>query len=153
MGTKVVYKQGSKQTYLGLASRLSNALYFCTDTKELYKGDDLYSDGLRFVSSISTLPEFSKASDGILYYCQAEETCFVLNETRDDWLCLFPRDRFPTLTEAQAWIQKYDCAGRIITVQNGEEWTPYIVKNDKTLSPFQSAPIDIKAIDGGTAFV
>lgn len=99
------------------------------------------------------MPEFSKASDGILYYCQAEETCFVLNETRDDWLCLFPRDRFPTLTEAQAWIQKYDCAGRIITVQNGEEWTPYIVKNDNTLSPFQSAPIDIKVIDGGTAFV
>lgn len=153
MGTKVVYKQGSKQTYLGLTSRLSNALYFCTDTKELYKGDDLYSDGLRFVASISALPEFSKAADGILYYCQAEETCFVLNEARDDWLCLFPRDRFPTLTEAQTWIQKYDCAGRIITVQNGEEWTPYIVKNDKTLSPFQSAPIDIKVIDGGTAFV
>lgn len=126
MGTKVVYKQGSKQTYLGLTSRLSNALYFCTDTKELYKGDDLYSDGLRFVSSISTLPEFSNAADGILYYCQAEKTCFVLNEARNDWLCLFPRDRFPTLTEAQAWIQKYDCAGRIITVQNGEEWTPYI---------------------------
>ena len=47
MAVKVRYKQGTKQQYLALPERLSNALYWCTDTRELFKGDQLYSDGVR----------------------------------------------------------------------------------------------------------
>lgn len=86
MATKVAYKQGTKKTYLGLAQKLPNALYFCTDTKELFRGDDLLSDGVRLVASFSALPQFEQAADGILYFCEDSGCGYVLNETRDAWI-------------------------------------------------------------------
>lgn len=88
MATKVSYKQGTKATYLGLTTRYSNALYFCTDTKELFKGDDLYTDGLRFVQNYDALPEFSKAADGVIYYAMEEGASYVLLPARNGWLRL-----------------------------------------------------------------
>lgn len=82
----VRYIQGLKATYLGLSEHLSNALYFCTDTKELFKGDDLYSDGVRLVANHEALPEYAVAADGILYVCEDNSTGFVLNSTRDGWI-------------------------------------------------------------------
>lgn len=82
---KVSYKQGLKSTYLGLSERLATALYFCTDTHELFKGDDLYTDGLRVVVSHAALPEFTKAAEGKIYYCADSKCGYVLNETRDGW--------------------------------------------------------------------
>ena len=86
MAVKVLYKQGTKATYLGLSSRQSNALYFCTDTRELFKGNDLYSDGLRIVASYNMLPAFAKAADGILYFCEDNGCGYVLNAARNAWL-------------------------------------------------------------------
>lgn len=86
MATKVSYKQGSKATYLKLTTRSPAALYFCTDTRELFKGDDLYSDGLRLVSSFSALPAFSVAADGILYFCEDNGCGYVLNTARTAWI-------------------------------------------------------------------
>lgn len=83
---KVLYKHGTKATYLGLPERLPNALYFCTDTHELFKGDDLYSDGLRLVESYANLPAFEEAADGILYFCKDSGCGYVLNESRDNWI-------------------------------------------------------------------
>lgn len=85
MSAKVSYKQGTKKTYKSLPSHLSNALYFCTDTKELFKGDDLYSDGLRLVASYSALPKFESAAEGILYYCEDGKCGYVLNAAGDGW--------------------------------------------------------------------
>lgn len=86
MAAKVSYKQGTKKTYLSLIERSSNALYFCTDTKELFKGDDLYSDGLRIVASFDALPSFDVAADGILYFCENSGCGYVLNAARNAWL-------------------------------------------------------------------
>lgn len=85
MATKVVYKQGTKETYLGIAQKLPNALYFCTDTKELFRGDDLLSDGVRLVTSFSELPQIKHAADGILYFCEDSGCGYILNRTRDAW--------------------------------------------------------------------
>lgn len=86
MAIKVSYKQGTKATYLGLLNRDPYALYFCTDTKELFRGDDLYSDGLRLVSSFDALPSFALAADGILYFCKDNGCGYVLSENRDEWI-------------------------------------------------------------------
>ncbi len=85
MAAKVLYKQGTKSTYLSLLTKNPNALYFCTDTYELYRGNDLYSDGLRLVASYDALPEVAKAADGILYICADSGNGYVLNERRDGW--------------------------------------------------------------------
>ena len=58
------------------------------------------------------------------------------------------------LTEAQAWVKTYDCAGHIISVHNGSDWVPYIVSADGKLSPVNTGDIsvgDVKVIDGGAA--
>lgn len=86
MAVKVLYKHGTKQTYLNLAERSPNALYWCTDTKELFKGDDLYSDGVRLVESYAGLPAFEFAADGILYVCKDTGNGYVLNEARNKWV-------------------------------------------------------------------
>lgn len=83
---KVRYVQGKKASYLALDSYDPLALYFCTDTNELFKGDQLYSDGVRIVLNYESLPAFSVAADGILYYCKSNGCGYVLNEERNGWL-------------------------------------------------------------------
>lgn len=89
MAVKVLYKRGLKETYLGLKERSANALYFCTDSKELYKGDDLYTDGLRIVDRYEALPVLTAAADGKLYLCEDTGNGYVLNATRDGWMPVF----------------------------------------------------------------
>lgn len=89
MAVKVLYKKGLKETYLGLKERSANALYFCTDSKELYKGDDLYTDGLRIVDSYEALPVLTAAADGKLYFCEDTGNGYVLNAARDGWTAVF----------------------------------------------------------------
>ena len=88
MASKVLYKQGTKFTYLSLPERLDNALYFCTDTKELFKGNDLYTDGVRFVQTKDDLPLLTEAADGRLYICGDTGCGYILNEARDAWVCV-----------------------------------------------------------------
>lgn len=83
---KVRYVQGKKSTFLSLGLYDPSALYFCTDTKELYKGARLYSDGVRVVVAYEALPEFALAADGILYYCENNGSGYILNEERNGWI-------------------------------------------------------------------
>lgn len=105
MATKVIYKRGTKETYLSLPSYDINTLYYCDDTHELFKGDHPYTDALRFVATYNDLPlvEFFKsiapnenveevelaaivkAADGKLYICEDTGNGYVLNATRTDW--------------------------------------------------------------------
>jgi len=85
---KVRYVQGKKASYLALGSYDPLALYFCTDTNELFKGDKLYSDGVRIVLNYESLPELAVAADGILYYCKNNGCGYVLNEERNGWLAV-----------------------------------------------------------------
>lgn len=82
----VSYKQGTKAQYLGLVSRDPYALYWCTDTKELFKGDDLYTDGVRFVANKDALPDFTVAAEGKIYFCTDNGSGYVLNTARNAWV-------------------------------------------------------------------
>lgn len=64
------------------------------------------------------------------------------------------RNRFATFSEAQAWTKKYNCAGNIFSIQNGETWVPYIVQADGSLSTIKgdTTVVDgVTCIDGGSA--
>ena len=63
----------------------NNALYFCTDSGELYRSNQLLSDGIRTVQSYAELPEFVEAADGVMYYTEDTQRGYVLNLTRDGW--------------------------------------------------------------------
>lgn len=86
----------------------------------------------------------SDNTESELYFYDADGKMKTISERR----------QFETLTEAMAWIQTYDCAGHIISVHNGSDWTPYIVSADGKLSPVNTGDIsvgDVKVIDGGAA--
>ena len=73
-------KQVNRETYD------KNALYFCIDSRELYRADQLLSDGVRIVATYDNLPTFDVAADGILYFVEETKNGYVLNATRDAWL-------------------------------------------------------------------
>lgn len=57
---------GTKANYTALASKDNDALYFCTDTLEIFKGSAAYSKAVKFVS---TLPDGTTApiSQDVIY--------------------------------------------------------------------------------------
>lgn len=67
------------------------------------------------------------------------------------------KTRFTTMTEAIAWVRKYPCTGRIVTIHNGSDWLPYVVDDNNNLIPINESIVsdvtDIKIIDGNTPIV
>lgn len=82
----VRFYAGTKEQYLNLASHNPLALYFCDDTRELYKGDICLSDGVRIVPTRADLPECSCAADGIVYFIAETKSGFMVSPDRTEWL-------------------------------------------------------------------
>ena len=76
----------TKQKYLNRDTYDENALYFCTDTSEIFKGQDIYSDGIRVIPTKADLPECSCAADGIVYYVHDTRNGYTLSPDRTEWL-------------------------------------------------------------------
>ena len=73
-------KQISRQEYD------NNALYFCTDSGELYRSNQLLSDGVRIVQTYAELPRLEEAADGVMYYTEDSQKGYILNSGRDGWI-------------------------------------------------------------------
>lgn len=86
MAQNVRFYSGTKQQYLGLTTYNPLALYFCTDTGELYRGDQCLSDGIRIVPTHADLPELSCAADGIVYFIHDSHNGYMLSPDRTEWL-------------------------------------------------------------------
>lgn len=88
------------------------------------------------------------------YTADSKESELYFYDANGEMKNISERKQFETLTEAQAWVKTYDCAGHIISVHNGSDWVPYIVSADGKLSPVNAGDIsvgDVKVIDGGAA--
>lgn len=55
---------GTKANYAKISSPSEDGLYFCTDSRELYKGSSLFTEPVRFVES---LPANAAAAQGTIY--------------------------------------------------------------------------------------
>lgn len=77
---------GSKQQYLALTEYSPLALYFCYDTRELFWGDLLLSDGMRVVATYKELPSFDLAADGVIYFVTETRNGYVLSNDRTEWI-------------------------------------------------------------------
>lgn len=82
----VRFVRTTKQRQVSRAEYDQNALYFCLDSRELYRADQLLTDGVRLVATYNDLPAFEIAADGILYFVEETKNGYVLNTTRDGWL-------------------------------------------------------------------
>lgn len=86
MAQNVVFVRTTKEKQINRTEFNPNALYFCIDSKEFYRADQLLTDGVRVVASYDGLPDFKVAADGILYFVENTKNGYVLNTARDGWL-------------------------------------------------------------------
>ena len=79
---------GRKEEYVSIPKHNPIGLYFCADTRELFLGDKLLSDGLRVVSTFADLPSISehKAAEGVIYFVAETKNGYVLPRGGYDWL-------------------------------------------------------------------
>ena len=86
MAQNVRFVKITKSKYLSKDTYDPNALYFCEDSNEIFKGDQVYTDGVRVVSTRDDLPSFECAADGVVYYVTDTKAGFMIAPTRDAWL-------------------------------------------------------------------
>ena len=86
MAKNVRFIKTVKEKYINRDTYDSNALYFCTDTQELFVGNKVFTDGIRVVASRDELPECLCAPDGVVYYCADTKSGYMLSPDRTEWL-------------------------------------------------------------------
>lgn len=92
--------------------------------------------------------------DSLIITSDSKESELYFYDSGGNLKSISERTQFETLAEAHAWVQTYDCVGRIISVHNGSDWVPYIVDASGQLSPISSGGgsiINVEVIDGGAA--
>jgi hypothetical protein len=79
---------GYKSEYVSIPKHNPIGLYFCADSRELFLGDKLLSDGLRVVATYADLPSISehKAAEGVIYFVEDTKNGYVLPRGRSEWL-------------------------------------------------------------------
>lgn len=82
----VRFVRTTKEKQVNRGTYDKNALYFCLDSREMYRGDQLLTDGVRVVTTYDNLPAFNVAADGILYFVEETKNGYVLNTARNGWL-------------------------------------------------------------------
>ena len=81
--------------------------------------------------------------DSLIITSDSKESELYFYDANGEMKNISERKQFETLTEAQAWVKTYDCAGHIISVHNGSDWVPYIVSADGKLSPVNAGDISV----------
>lgn len=86
MAKNVKFVQTTKQKWLNRDTYDPAALYFCIDTGELFKGNVLFTEGVKIVPTRDALPSFECAADGVVYYITDTKAGFMISPDRTEWL-------------------------------------------------------------------
>ena len=141
---------GTKQQYLSIPVHNEQALYFCEDTKELFWGDRLLTDGIRVVPTFADLPTRVEAiADGMLYYVTETRNGYVLSPDRTEWL----QTIYAPVTDAYKVPESeiYNTVTTVGAVRDIEEKIYKAiddVKTECTAKAISFAGIEMEEIDG-----
>ena len=86
MAKNVRFVRTTKQKWLGRDTYDPYALYFCEDTGEMFKGDTIFTDGVRVIPTYADLPACPCAADGVVYYVSETRNGYVMSPDRTEWL-------------------------------------------------------------------
>lgn len=86
MAKNVRFVKTTKEKYLKRDTYDPLALYFCDDTGEMFKGEQLLTDGMRVIPTYADLPECLCAADGVVYYVADTRNGYTLSPDRTEWL-------------------------------------------------------------------
>ena len=76
----------TKEKHLNRDTYDPNALYFCEDTQEIYKGQHPYTEGIKVIPTYADLPSCPCAADGVVYYVTETRNGYVMAPDRSGWL-------------------------------------------------------------------
>ena len=76
----------TKEKHLKRDSYDYNALYFCEDTQEIYKGQYPYTEGVKVVPTKADLPACPCAADGVVYFVAETKSGYMMSPDRTEWL-------------------------------------------------------------------
>lgn len=83
--SQVVFRSGTAAGFAAIATKDSNTIYFCTDTKQLFVGDAEYTKGTAVLQSAPT--KTTVGDDGRLYaYNGNLYLCKYVDGTTYDWI-------------------------------------------------------------------
>lgn len=136
----VRFVRTTKEKQINRGTYDQNALYFCTDSREFYRADQLLTDGVRIVAAYDQLPAFAVAADGILYFVEDTKNGYVLNATRDGWLQVVyaPNESLESLPEGS-------------TIATTE--TVLVVKEEILNTVYTREQIDAMGLGGGVSSI
>lgn len=86
MAKNVRFVQTTKQKWLDRETYDPYALYFCTDTGEIFKGNVLFTEGVKVIPTRDDLPSFECAADGVVYFIAETKSGFMISPDRTEWL-------------------------------------------------------------------
>ncbi len=86
MARNVRFIRTTKEKWLNRDSYDPLALYFCEDTQEICKGDQVLTDGIRVVPTKADLPTLPFAADGVIYYIASTKSGYMMSPDRTEWL-------------------------------------------------------------------
>lgn len=86
MAKNVRFVQTTKIKWLNRETYDESALYFCTDTNEIFKGSSPYTHGMTVVPTYADLPSCPCAADGVVYYVTETRNGYVMAPDRSGWL-------------------------------------------------------------------
>lgn len=86
MAKNVRFVRTTKEKWLNKTEYDPLALYFCEDSGEMFKGNQVYTDGIRVIPTYADLPSYSTAADGVVYYITKTRNGYVMAPDRSGWL-------------------------------------------------------------------
>lgn len=86
MANNVRFVRTTKAKWLARDTYDQFALYFCEDTGEMFKGDQVYTDAIRVIPTKADLPSCPYAADGIIYYISETKSGYMMAPDRSGWL-------------------------------------------------------------------
>lgn len=76
----------TKEKHLKRDTYDPNALYFCEDTQEIYKGQYPYTEGVKVIPTKADLPSCPCAADGVVYFVAETKSGYMMSPDRTEWL-------------------------------------------------------------------
>lgn len=86
MANAVRFIRTTKKKWLERDIYDDNALYFCENTNEIFKGSAAYTDGMRVIATKADLPSCPCAADGIVYFVAETGSGYMMSPDRTKWI-------------------------------------------------------------------
>lgn len=86
MSQNVRFVKTTKEKHLNRGTYDDNAIYFCQDTGEIYKGSCVYTHGVIMVPTKKDLPACPHAADGVVYFVEETKSGYMMSPDRTEWL-------------------------------------------------------------------